>query len=60
MMNLAHELFLSSLLANPRAVALKEGARELDYQSLFAEIGQAGALFLSLGLLRSERVAVYL
>jgi len=60
MMNLAHELFFPSSLARPQSIALKEGARELDYQSLAAEISQAGGFFLSLGLLKSERVAVYL
>ncbi len=60
MMNLSHELFLPALLSNPHSTALKEGTRDVDYQSLSREISQASGLFLSLGLLRWERVAVYL
>jgi acyl-CoA ligase (AMP-forming) (exosortase A-associated) len=57
---LAHELLIPSLQRSPNAIALKESSRELDYQSLALEIKQASQLFLSLGLSRSERVAVYL
>jgi acyl-CoA ligase (AMP-forming) (exosortase A-associated) len=60
MINLAHELINPSVLARPETIALKEGVLELDYQSLAQEISRAGGFFLSLGLLRSERVAVYL
>jgi acyl-CoA ligase (AMP-forming) (exosortase A-associated) len=57
---LIHELIFSRALDVPGSPALKDGAAEWSYQSLSAEVGQAGALFLSLGLQKSERVAVYL
>ncbi len=55
-----HELIEPSVRDRPASIALKEGVLELDYQSLFLEIGQASNLFLALGLQRAERVAVYL
>jgi acyl-CoA ligase (AMP-forming) (exosortase A-associated) len=48
------------LLANPRSIALKEGSKELDYQSLDLHIRQSRNLYLNLELQRSERIAVYL
>jgi len=60
MTNLVHELFFSTLRDKPESIALKEGAIELDYQGLSKEIGRASSLYLSLGLERWERVAVYL
>jgi acyl-CoA ligase (AMP-forming) (exosortase A-associated) len=60
MTNLAHELCFSAAMKQPASVALKEGALELDYQSLCLEISRACGFFLSLGLIRSGRVAVYL
>jgi len=60
MTNLVHELFLAAARAKPDAAALKDGAVELDYQTLAAEVAQAGNLYQALGLERWERVAVYL
>jgi len=57
---LVHELIVSSALTGPASPALKDGGAELDYPALAAEVGRAGAVFLALGLQRSERVAVYL
>ena len=59
-MKLVHDLIEPAALKRAKAIALKEGAMELNYESLYAEVAQASNLFLSLGLLRQERVAVYL
>ncbi|MDD5036235.1 MAG: acyl-CoA ligase (AMP-forming), exosortase A system-associated [Methylococcaceae bacterium] len=60
MINLVHELIVSSAQRQPASIGLKEAGRELDYQSLCLEIDQASRLLLSLGLMRGERVAIYL
>ena len=60
MTNLVHELFFPAVWDSPDAIALKDGAVELDYQGFSSETGQARNLFLSLGLERWERVAIYL
>ena len=60
MTNLIHELIFSSSVKAPAAVALKEGGRLLDYQSLSIEVALCSNLYLSLGLRRLERVAVYM
>ncbi|MFM8330365.1 MAG: acyl-CoA ligase (AMP-forming), exosortase A system-associated [Candidatus Methylumidiphilus sp.] len=60
MKNLVHGLFLAAAADTPGALALKEGALTMDYQALAQAVDEAGNVFLSLGLLRSERVAVYL
>lgn len=44
----------------PDAPALKAGEQEISYRELRCEIGRAADLFLSLGLQRRARVAVYM
>jgi acyl-CoA ligase (AMP-forming) (exosortase A-associated) len=60
MVHLAHQLISPSPRRSPDSIALKDGARVLDYQTLHAQTLQAGSLFLAHGLQRSERVAVFL
>ena len=55
-----HDLIYSTAHNRPSHIALIERGQSLDYQSLSQSVTQASALYLSLGLQKSERVAVYL
>ncbi len=57
---LVHQLICPRPQWKPDAIAVKDGAKTLDYQTLYEQTLQAGNLFLSCGLQRFERVAVYL
>jgi len=57
---LLHELAIRSADAHPGAVALKEGDAELRYDELVAAIGRFAAGADSLGMRRSDRIALYL
>lgn len=57
---LIHELPLIAAGATPDAPAITFSAQTLTYEALAVSIDQAAAGFLQLGLLRSERVAIYL
>lgn len=54
------ELILTASRHSPDAIALKDGAQEISYRALAAEVGQGANLFLGLGLARADRVAVYM
>lgn len=54
------ELILAAAHNYPDAIALKDGAQEISYRALAAEVGQGANLFLRLGLARADRVAVYM
>ena len=60
MSRLLHDLIVRSAARAPTLPGLREKGTELSYADLLAEMRQASHLFLSLGLERSERVAVYL
>lgn len=60
MTQLVHQLLLPAAHTNPSTIALKESNIELDYATLASEIELGSRLFLSLGLEKSERIAVYL
>ena len=60
MLYLVHQLVCPGQHRKPDAIALKDGSRTLDYQTLHEQTLRAGNLFLSCGLQRFERVAVYL
>ena len=57
---LVHHLIYPRPHLNPTAIALKDGIKTLDYQTLNEQSLQAGNLFLLCGLQRFERVAIYL
>ena len=60
MAQLIHELVAASAQSMPGRAALQEGKRSLDYAELNAEFAQVAHFYLSLGLARFERVAVWL
>lgn len=60
MTELVHEYVSRSAHRTPDAIALREGNQELSYAQLEQEISQAAALFLELGVGRSERIAVWM
>ena len=55
-----HELVLNRADSQGERQALVDGKQTLNYRQLAIEINQAANLFLSLGIQRAERVAVYL
>lgn len=57
---LVHEMILDTAARHGDRQALADGKQALDYAQLVSELRQAANLFLSLGLQRAERVAVYL
>ena len=60
MADLIHELLLQSAERTPQAEALAYQDARLDYGRLAARVGDCASVFLSLGLERSARVAVYM
>lgn len=60
MTNLIHDLASAAALANPGAVALRDGGRECSFADLRKEIEVSANLMLGLGLERTDRVAIYL
>ncbi len=54
------DLIADTTRLTPNAVALSDNGKSLSYQELLAEIMQCASLFLGHGLMRAERVAVYL
>lgn len=60
MVKLLHELVLCSTERRPEAPALVYKKQTLTYSNLAGKISAAAASFLSLGLGRSDRVAIYL
>jgi len=58
--SLLHELIARSALRTPDAAALSYGGQTLSYGQLQAQVSQAAAALLSLGLGRGERVGIYL
>lgn len=57
---LIHELIQHRAGVAPQHIALHDGAREIAYAALAAEVRCAANLFLGLGLDRNDRVAVYM
>ena len=57
---LLHELILHNANVAPQSIALSDGGREVIYADLAEEITSASNLFLSLGLDRRDRVAIYM
>ena len=57
---LVHELIAQAAARTPQALALREANFEVDYATLATQIQQTTNLFLSVGLARNERVAVYM
>lgn len=57
---LIHDLVSRGAMLQADAVALRDGVRQMTYGEAQDELRQAASLFLSLGLQRAERVAVYL
>jgi acyl-CoA ligase (AMP-forming) (exosortase A-associated) len=57
---LVPDLVSSSAANHGAQLAIIDGKQSLAYQALAAEVDQAAGLFLGLGLLRAERVAIYL
>ena len=60
MADLIHELLLHSAEKMPRNEALVYQGTRVDYGTLAAQVASCAAGLLSMGLGRSERVAVYL
>lgn len=60
MPGLVHELIVSAASRDSEKQALVDGKRALGYQDLAVDMSQAARLYLALGLLRADRVAVYL
>jgi acyl-CoA ligase (AMP-forming) (exosortase A-associated) len=60
MNHLLHELILRSAEQTPAALALAYRSDSLTYESLAADVSRARDAYLSLGLRRGERVAIYL
>ncbi|MPZ47477.1 MAG: acyl-CoA ligase (AMP-forming), exosortase A system-associated [Betaproteobacteria bacterium] len=60
MNHLLHELIFDSAMRTPDAIALIHQKDKRTYGDLAAEVSALARAFLSLGLGRSERVAVYL
>lgn len=57
---LVHDFIFASAKRKPTADALVDGVRRLTYAELAALTEQAGAAFQARGVLRGERVAIYL
>lgn len=60
MSSLIQDFIAKSASHAPQMVALREPNGQVDYEVLANQVGQAASLFLSLGLARRERVAVYM
>lgn len=60
MVDLVHDFIRSSGRLFPTATAVVDGGRQLAYAEFEAEVERAAAFFLSLGLDRGERVAIWL
>jgi acyl-CoA ligase (AMP-forming) (exosortase A-associated) len=60
MLNLIHKLVLRGAVAKPDAAAVKYQSLILTYGELANEIKQLAQFFVSVGLLRNDRVAIYL
>ena len=60
MSGLVHELILSAASQNGEVHALVDGKCSLRYQDLAVDMLQATSLYLASGLLRADRVAIYL
>jgi acyl-CoA ligase (AMP-forming) (exosortase A-associated) len=54
------DLITDSARQSSNAIALNDNGKSISYQDLQAEIMQCASLFLEHGLMRAERVAVYL
>ena len=59
-MHLIQDLIRVSADRDAAALALRQGARSLNYGTLATEVGRAAAGLQALGLARGDRVAVYL
>lgn len=60
MVYLTHQLIYPSPWRKPAALAIKDGARYVDYQVLYDQTVRVGKLYLTYGLSRYDRVAVYM
>lgn len=60
MLDLFHTLLLTSCAKTPQAVALRYQSKDTDYASLTRQVHQMTSGYLSLGIARSERIAIYL
>lgn len=57
---LLSELIALTAQRSPHAIALTSGASQLSYGDLYAGVGRFAAGLVGLGLVRGERVAIYL
>lgn len=57
---LLHELVTLAAQRTPQAIALTSGAASMSYGDLSGQVSQFASGMMSLGLARSERVAIYL
>jgi acyl-CoA ligase (AMP-forming) (exosortase A-associated) len=60
MPDLFHTLLTDSCAKTPQAPALRYQSKDTDYASLMRQVDQLATGYLSLGIARSERIAIYL
>ncbi len=60
MSELVHDFIFAAARRAPQAQALAYGAQRLDYAALAQAVSRAAQLLLGAGVMRAERVAVYL
>ena len=60
MSNLINDLIAQAAARTPHALALRGQNKQISYSELAAQVAQAAMFYLSLGLSRNERVAVYI